>query len=94
MFDGERTKIEARDADHGDAETMGNRHGRSEADAQPSEEPGSNIDGNTANVGQLDAGLFAHELDLRREVLGMTPIAGRVGRGQNTFMTANGHANL
>ena len=48
-------------------------------DPQAGEQPGPDVDGDRADLAQLDLGLPADELDRRRERLGVAPAPGRRG---------------
>ena len=90
----EREQVEALDPDHRHAQRMGQRLARGQPDPEPGEQPGADIDRDHADLGQLDAGLPADEVDLRGEALGVAPAPRRVGRGEHPLVTADGAAHL
>ena len=71
----ERQQVERRDADHRDPQRLGDRLGRRQPDAHPGEQPRADVDGDHADLVELDVGLSAHELDRRHECLGVAATA-------------------
>src|SRR5204863_9935876 len=65
------------------------RFGGRDADAQPGEEAGPEVDSDDADLAQVDARLAARELDRGREDLGVTPAARGMERRQHTFVAAD-----
>ena len=91
---GEGEQIERRDADHRDAQRQGERLAGGEPDAHPGEQPRTDVDGDHAQLGELDVSLVAHELDRRGQDLGVAAAADHLEPGDHTFVAADRDADL
>ena len=76
------------------AEREGGCHCGRDADAQAGEQARSDVDGDHADLAQLDPRLLADEVDLGCEHLRVALAARRVRRRQHAFMPTDGTADL
>ena len=79
----ERQQVERRDADHRHPQRLGERLAGGQADAHAGEQPGSDVDGDDADLVEPDVGLGAHELDRRGQRLGVAAARGRPRTGRS-----------
>src|SRR5262249_6189555 len=63
-------------------------------DAQPCVQTRTDVDGDGADLPQLDLRVVTYELDRRRERLGVAPAPRRVKRREHPLGTAHGAADL
>jgi hypothetical protein len=90
----EGEEIEARHTDH--REAAGKRDGDRgrDTDAQPGVEARPDVDRHQADLVELDAGLTADRVDLWCQHLGVMPAAVRLHRREDSFVSADGTADL
>jgi hypothetical protein len=91
---GEREEVEARHADHRQPQRLRHRLRGGDADAQPGEEARTDVDGDRAELVQVDAGVAADEVDRRRERLGVAASLRRVERPEHALVPADRRAHL
>src|SRR3546814_613180 len=84
----------AGDADHGHPKGGGHGLRGRDADPQPGEQAGADVDGHHGDLVELDAGLAADEVDGGRQVLGVALSARRVRGRQHTLVPTDGATDL
>jgi hypothetical protein len=90
----EREQVERRDADHRDPQRERQRLRRRQPDPHAGEQARPDVDGDAPDLVEPDVGLLAHELDRRRQDLGVPPAADDLERGDDPLVPAEGDADL
>ena len=91
---GKRQQVERGDPDHRHAQRLGQRLGGGQPDAHPGEQSRPDVDGDEAEIVEIDVGLGAAELDRRDERLGVAAAAGDLEQGDDALVPADGDAHL
>ena len=78
----------------GTPQRLGQRLAGGEADAHAGEQPRPDVDGDQADLVELDVGLGADELDRRRERLGVAPAAATSNSAMHALVAADRDADL
>ena len=73
---------------------QGQRLAGGETDPHAGEQPRTDVDGDQAQLAELDVGLLAHELDRRGQDLGVVTAADHLEPGDHTFVAADGDTDL